>query len=217
LGKADESTSVYNSLVEIQTLDSIYTFEIEHPNPYQMDFGDQRNSVDNQRRTQLENEYNFGWVKPTPTVKVESTGEATTFPPTTGSQSEGLRVTTYTGPDLDPNNLPYVDKEGFTNNNYAILLTAEWCRWCKLMYRDTIEPLRKEGYKIFIIDIDEFPDIKERIHRLDGDAEKMGQGAPYFVVRQGGKTTKIYYGYTKPNKIRPHLKKPETPYDYKVK
>ena len=219
-GKANESTSVYNSLVEIQTLDSVYSFKTEQPNPYKMDFGDQPASVDHQRRTGFGNEYNFGWVKPDDNyrIKVESTGAATTVPPTTDTQPEGLIVAPYKGSDLGVDELPYVDKEGFTDNNYAILLTADWCKWCKIMYRDTVEPLRKEGYKIFIIDIDEFSDIKERIHRLDKNAEKMGRGAPYFVIRQGGETTKIYYGYTGPDKIRPNLKKPEEldnshPYD----
>lgn len=202
---ANEPSSVYNNLVEIQEMDSVYSFETSKPNPYKMDFGSGRVGVNNQQRTR--GDYNFGWAGPlVGPIKIESTGETTEVPPSGSTQ--WLKVAPYRGPNLGPNEIPYVDAEGFTDNNYAILLTASWCKYCKMMYNDTIEPLRKEGYKIFVVDIDEFSDIKERIYRLDKSAGKMGRGVPYFVVREGGETTKIYHGYTSPDKIRPHLKKP---------
>lgn len=224
---ANETTSVYQALVEIQTLDEVYSYASVDKNPYQMDLGSRRVSGYSERRNRL-----FGWSGPViyndisirTGAQIESTGESTFAPPTTGRSAsgatQGLRVKPYTGLKLGPNELPYIDAQGNKNNNYAILLTATWCTWCHKMYNDTVEPLRKKGFKIYIIDIDEFPDIKTRIYRLDKTAQRMGRGVPYFIIRQSGKTTKIIQGYTSADKIRPHLKKlqehPDEPYDLRL-
>lgn len=220
-GKADESLSVYSALAEIQTVDSVYSYSVAEQDPYQMDFGSRRVGGDSQRRSRPD-EY-FGWVAPERTIRVriESAGPATETPPktTTPSQEPGLNVRSYSGPKLGPNELPYVDAEGNELKNYGIMLTAKWCTWCPKMYRNTVKPLRREGFKIYVIDVDDFPDIKDRIYRLDPTAEKMGRGVPYFVVREGGKTKKIVYGYALPGVVRPHLKKfaeqTDDPYDLK--
>lgn len=212
---ADESFSVYSALVEIQTVDSIYSFEDLDKVSHQVDHGDRPASGHSERRDPL-----FGWIRDlspySPTnvragAQIESSGKSTLTPPTTGRASststQGLRIASYTGHELEPDELPYIDAQGNKDNNYAIFLTATWCHWCHKMYKDTVEPLREEGFKIYIIDVDEFRDIKARIHRLDTTAEKMGRGVPYFVVREGGKTKKLISGYTSATIIRPHLKK----------
>jgi hypothetical protein len=202
-GKADETSSVYSALVEIQTVDSVYSYPVAKQDPYQMDLGDRRVGGYSQRRSR------FGWInlRDTPNNRIEKAGKATEASTSSTTTKSGLKITTYTGPELGPNELPYVDAEGNQLKNYGIMLTAEWCSWCPKMYRNTVEPLRREGYKIYVIDVDTFPDIKDRIYRLDTTAEKMGLGVPYFVVREDGKTKKIIYGYALSGLIRPHLKK----------
>jgi hypothetical protein len=225
-GKADESTSVYSALVKIQTVDTVYSYPATEQSPYQMDLGSRRAGRDSERRTgPAIAGQDFGWqpLRPEPRTKIEQTGATTPeAPATTGQATEaapGLQVAPYTGPKLGHNELPYIDAEGNQLKNYGIMLTAKWCRWCPIMYENTIKPLREEGYKIYVIDVDDFPDIKDRIYRLDPTAQKMGRGVPYFVVREGGETKKIYFGYTEPHVVRPHLKKhaeqPDNPYDLK--
>lgn len=196
--------SVYDALVEIETLDSIYSFKIDEESPYRLELRGSRDSRHSERRPGQ-----FGWVDPKSTkrTKVESSGKATEQD--SGSPQTGLIVEAYTGPKLKADEIPYIDKEGFRNNNYGIMLTATWCHWCRKMYKDAVEPLRAEGFKVYVIDVDEFPDIKDKIHRLDTSAEKMGRIVPCFVVRQGGKTTKMFSGYVTADTLRPHMKKPE--------
>lgn len=199
--------SVYDALVEIKEMDSIYSYKIEDKKANRLE----RRSPQHHTIGQPDNRF-FGWVKADeePRTRIQITGAYTSS--SQESQSEGLIVAKYTGPDLGPNDLPYIDAEGFTNNNYSILLTASWCKWCHKMYKDTVESLREKGFKVFVIDVDEFPDIKDRIYRRDPTAEKLGfRGVPYFIIREDGKTKKIFYGYTTPEVIIPYLKKPVKP------
>lgn len=199
--------SPYDGLVEIQALDSIYSYTLEEAREDRLVARNQDLGQPSQQQPQF-----FGWVdEPTePKTTIQVTGEATPSAPSSPAKG-GLTVAKYTGPPLGPNDLPYIDAEGFAGNNYAIFLTATWCHWCHKMYDHTIEPLRKEGYKIVVIDVDEFPDIKDRIYRRDPTAEKMGRGVPYFIIREDGKTKKLYYGYTSAATIRPHIKLPVKP------
>jgi len=200
-GRTADETHGYHGLVEVQTVDQVSSRKADEESPYRLEIGDRRSSGDSESSYRL-----FGWL-PEIRTKVESTGGKTLTPKkTAGATESSLRVAPYIGPELKPNELPYIDKDGNKDRNYGILLTAKWCNWCYRMYQDTVQPLRDEGFKIYIIDVDEFPDIKERIHRLDPSAEEMGKGVPYFIVRDGGKTKKIFYGYTEAEKIRPHLK-----------
>lgn len=204
---AANEESPYDALATFQTLDTVYSYTLEAERADQLASGNQKAGQPSQQSDRF-----FGWVdKPTePKTKIEVVGEAT--PKASSDQAKrGLIVAPYDGPPLGPNDLPYVDAEGFTGNNYAIFLTATWCHWCHKMYDDVVGPLRKDGFKVFVIDVDEFPDIKDRIYRRDPTAEKMGRGVPYFVIREGGETKKIYYGYTTAGYIRPHMKKPRDP------
>lgn len=101
--------------------------------------------------------------------------------------------------------LPYIDKEGDTNRNYCIMLTANWCTHCKRMYKE-IRTLRDKGYRVYVLDIDDYPDLKDKLNRLDPTAPKIGSGAPYTIVRDKGKTKKVFRGFVKAEKVAPHLK-----------
>lgn len=128
-------------------------------------------------------------------------------------------------PKIGPDELPYVlDK----NANYAIVLGGPSCIYCKKMY-PIVKQLRKEGYTVYYIDTEVWPDIKQRLNRLKGDkkVDDIGSGIPWTVVRENNKTIKLFRGYIAIDKIRPWLKKkkdedekkkptvPE-PYDFKA-
>ena len=197
--------SPYDALVEVQALDSIYSYTLEDTCPDRLAHRDPVTRPVSQQQPRF-----FGWVdeEVEPKTKIQVTGQATAAPPE-DRPAQGLQVKKYDGPPLGPNELPYIDSQGYAGNKYGIMLTAEWCGWCQKMYGDTVDPLRKDGYKVFVIDMDQFPDIKDRIYRRDPTAEKMGRGAPYFIVREGGKTKKVFYGYTRPGLIKDFLKKPD--------
>jgi thiol-disulfide isomerase/thioredoxin len=107
-------------------------------------------------------------------------------------------------PVVEDDELPFIDKAGDTNRNYAVLISAEWCPPCKTMYK-TIARLREEGYRVYIFDVDAFPEIKDKLNRLDPQAPHIGLGVPWLVIRESGKTVKVFKGVTDIEMIRPFL------------
>ena len=132
-------------------------------------------------------------------VLVES-GEFTTTEPR-GFRSQGYK---FDIPKVEDSELPFIDEAGDTDRNYAILISAEWCLPCKTMYK-IVAQLREEGYRLYILDIDAFPKIKDKLNRLDPKAPHIGAGVPWLVIREGGKTVKVFKGVTDIETIRPFL------------
>ncbi len=66
------------------------------------------------------------------------------------------------------------------------MFTAKWCKPCRQMY-PKIEKLRKDGYLVYVYDIDEYPDLKEQF--------KLAS-VPTFVVMDKRKETKRFVGLT---------------------
>jgi thiol-disulfide isomerase/thioredoxin len=109
-------------------------------------------------------------------------------------------------PAVEDDELPFIDKAGDTNRNYAVLISAEWCLPCKTMYK-TIAQLREEGYRVYVMDMDAFPSIKDKLNRLANNpqAPHIGLGVPWLVIRESGKTVKVFKGVTDIETIRPFL------------
>ena len=106
-------------------------------------------------------------------------------------------------------------KNGNCNKNYAVFITAKWCRACPRM-KVVAEQLRKDGYIVYVVDYDEA-------------AEKMAvlkiTHVPTTLVFDGGKETKRFVGVATIEDIRNGLKKkseqpgkkpaPQNPYNFK--
>lgn len=103
--------------------------------------------------------------------------------------------------------------------NYGVLITSDGCIHCRRMY-PTINTLRDQGFKVYVYNSSKYPKIKEQLNDLDPDARPIGRGAPWFIIRSGGKTTKVFRGYQTLKTLQPHMKKPdpkpvEPNYDFK--
>jgi thiol-disulfide isomerase/thioredoxin len=146
----------------------------------------------------------FGWAG----NRIKS--ETNNFITDTGQISYLQKRLTKTAPSkgLNPNEIPYVDESGDTFSNYAIVVGAPFCLYCKKMY-PIIKQLREEGYTVYYINIEEWPDIKERLNKVKGDPKvsDIGLGIPWTIIRENNKTIKLFRGYIAIDKIRPWLKK----------
>lgn len=81
---------------------------------------------------------------------------------------------------------PFVCKNKDCDKNYLIFFTAKWCKPCRKMY-PKIEQLRKDGYLVYVFDIDDYPDLKEQF--------KL-ESVPTFVVMDKRKEVKRFVGLT---------------------
>lgn len=45
----------------------------------------------------------------------------------------------------------HIKKQGYEKKNYLVMISADWCIWCKKMYPMLLE-MRKEGYIIYIFE-----------------------------------------------------------------
>jgi len=92
--------------------------------------------------------------------------------------------------------------------NYGVLISANHCIHCTRML-PIVQELRDKGYKVYIYNSSKYPKIKSQLNALDEDARAIGSGAPWFIIRSGGKTTKVFRGYRSLESLLPHMKKPE--------
>ena len=223
VAKNNEHASTYDGLAPLQAVDS------ESSCPYRYEAEDRlegrtgRTDRDSSRSTRRsgsskgeDQSYRFGWAGPIPYNGLADTAEPSTShrstkiissesftaqrPRRVGKTGSGHKID-----KTEKDELPFIDKAGDTNRNYCIMLTATWCSWCQKMYKE-IETLRKDGYRVYVLDIDDYPDLKDKLNRLDPKAPKIGSGAPWIIIRDGGKTTQVFRGFTKAEKIAPHLK-----------
>jgi thiol-disulfide isomerase/thioredoxin len=91
-------------------------------------------------------------------------------------------------------------------DNYLLIWTAEWCRYCKDM-KATAEMLRAEGFDVYYID-------------FDGNRDKAREcsvtSLPTTIVYTDGKEAKRLIGICKAEQIRDILKKNEKEEAYNV-
>jgi len=94
--------------------------------------------------------------------------------------------------------------------NYGVLISANNCVHCTRMY-PIVQELKKQGYKVYVYNSSDYPKIKAQLNALDTSARQIGRGAPWFIVRSGGKTVKVFRGYRSLEVLLPHMKKPRDP------
>jgi thiol-disulfide isomerase/thioredoxin len=207
LAEANNDDSVYTALVEIQTVDALPRTPVIDREGSQHPRRSEETGGHRPRRARHQGVYDslatVATAETTPTppgqVLVES-GEFTTAKP----RDFRPRDYKFDIPEVEGDELPFIDKAGDTNRNYALLISAEWCLPCKMMYK-TIARLREEGYRVYILDVDAFPEIKDKLNRLDPQAPHIGLGVPWLVIRESGKTVKVFKGVTDIETIRPFL------------
>lgn len=205
--------SAYDSLAPVQTVASESACPYRNETEDRVERGTRRTDRDSKSspgRDGKDRSHLFGWAGPIPYNGLADTAPEERFvssksftaqkPRRVGKTGSGHKIDKTEGDEL-----PFIDKAGDTNRNYCIMLTATWCSWCQKMY-DEIKELRDKGYRVYVLDIDDYPDIKDKLNRLDPDAPEIGSGAPYIIVRDKGKTKKVFRGFTKAEKIAPHLK-----------
>lgn len=82
----------------------------------------------------------------------------------------------------------YIKEQGFENHNYVVMISADWCKWCKKMYPDLLE-LRKKGYIVYIFETNR-PEFKNYAALYKATAY------PTFIVFDGGKEVDRTVGKT---------------------
>jgi thiol-disulfide isomerase/thioredoxin len=207
--ETNDESSVYTSLVEIQTVDSLPRTPVIDREASQRPRGSGETDEHRARRPRHQDRGAYDGLTTLTTteaarpsqeqVLVES-GEFTLTKP----RDFRSRDYKFDIPAVDGDELPFIDKAGDANRNYALLISAEWCPPCKMMYK-TIARLREEGYRVYILDVDAFPEIKDKLNRLDPQAPHIGLGVPWLVIRESGKTVKVFKGVTDIETIRPFL------------
>jgi hypothetical protein len=207
--EANNEGSVYTALVEIQTVDSFPHAQVsnwegsQHPRRSEETGGHRSRRARHQDGGVYDGLTTFAPAETTPTppgrVLVEA-GEFTTAKP----RDFRPRDYKFDIPEVEGDELPFIDKAGDTNRNYAVLISAEWCLPCKTMYK-TVARLREEGYRVYIFDVDAFPGIKDKLNRLDPQAPRLGAGVPWLVIRESGQTIRVFKGVTNIETIRPFL------------
>ena len=109
---------------------------------------------------------------------------------------------------------PMICKQGDCKKTYLLFFTAKWCPACRKMYA-AIEQLRNEGYIVYVLDVDDFPDAAEKCRA------KM---LPTFVIMSNGEEITRFVGITDIEKLRVQLKTRDEqaeqtdqpkPYDFK--
>lgn len=205
--------SAYDSLASVQAVATEPACPYRDETEDRLEKGNRRTDRDRQSspgRDGKDRTHLFGWAGPIPYNGLADTAPEERFVTSNAYTAKKPRRVgkTGSGHEIDKtegDELPFIDKAGDTNRNYCIMLTAEWCAWCKKMYKE-IEELRDKGYRVYVLDIDDYPDLKDKLNRLDPDAPEIGAGAPYIIIRDKGKTKKVFRGFTKAEKIAPHLK-----------
>jgi hypothetical protein len=207
--ETNDESSVYTALVEIQTVDSLHRIPVIDREESQRPRGSGEAGEHRARRPRHQDGGAYDGLTAFATtetarpsqepVLVESGAFITAKPRDFRSQGYKFDI-----PVVDGDELPFIDKAGDANRNYAVLISAEWCLPCKTMYK-TIARLRDEGYRVYIFDVDAFPEIKDKLNRLDPQAPHIGIGVPWLVIRESGKTVKVFKGVTDIETIRPFL------------
>jgi len=86
--------------------------------------------------------------------------------------------------------------KGDKNLNLVVMYTGTWCAPCRLMYQ-TVEDLRKQGYIVYLIDVDDHPTFAEK--------NKIA-AVPTFVFFDKGRETIRLVGLTNISEFKKHLK-----------
>ena len=107
---------------------------------------------------------------------------------------------------------PDIKKAGHEKKNYLVMLSADWCVWCKRMYPQ-MQQLRDEGYIVYIFDITK-PGYE------DYAALYNVKAFPTFIIYEDGKEIHRRPGATDQKWFRERLKtkqqqeeKPSNPYE----
>lgn len=212
-GETINEDSVYSTLAEIQTVDSLIVSPSQNGQANRLEqrtdatAGYCQYGARSQREVYsglIPSAYNKLIEMPTSQESIlEVSDEFTEMKP----RRFQLIKYQYEIPEVKEDELPFINKRGDVERNYGILLSAEWCKPCKRMYK-VVAKLREEGFRIYVLDVDAFPKIKDKLNRLakNPKAPRIGEGVPWFIVRDKGRTVKMFQGFTNTEKICPHLR-----------
>ncbi|MHC4370202.1 MAG: thioredoxin family protein [Planctomycetota bacterium] len=209
--EANNEGSVYTALVEIQAVDTLPRTPVIDREESQRPRGSEEAGGHRALRPRHQDGGAYDGLttfeaaataRPSQEPILVESGEFTLTKPR-GFRSRGYK---FDIPVVEDDELPFIDAAGDTDRNYAVLISAEWCLPCKTMYK-TIAQLREEGYRVYVMDVDAFPEIKDKLNRLANNpqAPQIGLGVPWLVIRESGKTVKVFKGVTDIETIRPFL------------
>ena len=91
---------------------------------------------------------------------------------------------------------PYVCDAKDCQHNYAVIFGSPSCAPCVRMYAE-IEQLRKDGYIVFYVDVEQSPEVLEQFNI---------RFTPTIIVMDAGKPTIRFIGFARAAKIAKHLK-----------
>lgn len=119
-----------------------------------------------------------------------------------GSPSSFQTTSPFIGQDEGEEELDFtpehIKKQGNEKKNYLVMISADWCVWCKKMY-PTLLKLREDGYIIYIFETnrEEFQDYA---------ALYNVKAYPTFIVYDGGKEVDRKVGKTDEEWFKKRLK-----------
>jgi len=97
-------------------------------------------------------------------------------------------------------------EDGNEKKNYLVMLTAEWCHWCKKMY-PLMKSLKADGYLVYVFDVDE-PQNK------DFPKKYKARAYPQFLIYENGKEKHRTAGATEEKWfVKRLVKQDNNPYD----